>query len=50
MEFISPRTRQSGVEQRPRSTSMIILRMVRDSGMAVLAMLLAVVFAKLVCG
>ena len=53
MDLYSPRTRQlhqSGVEQRPRRTPMNMFRMARDSGMALLAMLLAVTFATLVAG
>ena len=50
MDLLSTRTRQSGVEPRPRGTSMNTLLMVRDGGMALLAMLLAVTFANLVCG
>ena len=50
MDYFPPRTHRSGVEQRPRSTAMNTLSMVRNSGMAVLAMLLAVTFANLVCG
>ena len=50
MDLLSTRTRQSGVEQRPRSTFMNSVLMVRNSGMALLAMLLAVTFANLVCG
>lgn len=41
---------QSGVEQQPRGTAMSILLMVRNGGMPLLAVLLAVTFAYLVCG
>jgi hypothetical protein len=50
MDYFPPRTHSSGVEQRPRSTAMNALSMIRNSGMAVLAMLLAVTLANLVCG
>lgn len=50
MDLSSPRTHQSGVEQRPRGSFMSSMLMVRNSGMALLAMLLAVTFAYLVCG
>jgi hypothetical protein len=50
MDNFPPRTHRYGVQQRPHGTSMNTLSMVRNSGMAVLAMLLAVTFANLVCG
>ena len=50
MELSSPRTRQPGVEQRPRGTFMNSVLMLRNGGMALVAMLLAVTFANLVCG
>jgi hypothetical protein len=50
MDYFPPRTHRSGVEQRPRGTAMNALSMIRNSGMAVLAMLLAVTLANLVCG
>lgn len=50
MDIFSPGTRQLGVEQRPRGTYVNAMLMVRKSGMPLLAMLMAVVFAKLVCG
>jgi hypothetical protein len=50
MDHFSTSTRQPGVEQRPRGSFMNSVLMVRNSGMALLAMLLAVTFANLVCG
>lgn len=50
MEFFTPRMHSSGVEHRPRGTYTNRLLMVRNSGMALLAMVLAVTFANLVCG
>jgi len=50
MDLSSPRTHQSGVEQRPRGTFVNSVSMIRNGGMALLAMLPAVTFANLVCG
>ena len=50
MELLSQRTRRPGVEQRPRGTLMDSLPQVRNGGMTLVAMLLAVAFAVLVCG
>jgi hypothetical protein len=50
MELFSPHTRQFGVDQRPRGTLMDSLPMIRTGGMALLAMVLAVTLANLVCG
>jgi hypothetical protein len=50
MDLFSTHTHQPGVEERPRRTFMNILLRIRDSGMALLAMVLAVTFAILVAG
>jgi hypothetical protein len=50
MDVISPRAHRHGVEQRHRGFFMGSLPLVLNSGMTLLAVLLAVVFATLVCG
>lgn len=50
MEIFSPRHRRYNDEQPARRTLMSTMPMVRSSGMALVAMLLAVILAVLVCG